>query len=111
MSFATWIRGIFGGAAVSAADSRKLSATNEADLALSVRNLPLGERGWIPLPEAAHLFSNEETLYAFGEMDDEGKRRLGDFAAQCNSEIHFAPTEARYIFGDGRTFWGWLNEV
>jgi hypothetical protein len=98
MQFAAWFRKFFGGAGVSPADLSKLSATSEATLALSICKLQRGERGWISLPEAAHLFSNEETLYAFGEMDDEGKRRLGDFAAQCNSEIHYAPTETRVYF-------------
>ena len=29
-----------------------------------------------PQSEAARLFSTEEPLYAFGDMDDDGKRRL-----------------------------------
>ena len=33
------------------------------------------------MSEAMHLFSNEAADYAFGEMDDEGKFRLGEFAA------------------------------
>src|SRR5689334_2393609 len=49
--------------------------------------------------EAGCLFQKRQVcflkkaLYAFGEMDGEGKRRLGDFAAQSNSEIQFTPTE------------------
>ncbi len=43
----------------------------------SVNGIPADvERGWIRLSEAAHLFSPEEPNYAFGDMDDEGKRRL-----------------------------------
>ena len=56
MSVTAWLRKVFGGAAVSPADSRKLSTKNEAALAQSTRNLPHGERGWISLPESADLF-------------------------------------------------------
>jgi hypothetical protein len=72
MKLGAWFRKFFGGAAVSPADLSKLSATNEATLALSIRNLQRGERGWISLPEAAHLFSNKETAVCVRRI---GRRR------------------------------------
>jgi hypothetical protein len=37
---------------------------------------------------------------AFGEMDDAGKRRIGEFAAYLihRSELNFMPTEGRVYF-------------
>jgi hypothetical protein len=98
MGFADWVRSIFQNAAATPADIRKLSAANETALAGSIGNLPLGERGWIALPEAAFLFSTQRTQYAFGEMDHEGKRRLDEFAAKCKCEVQFVPTEGRVYF-------------
>jgi hypothetical protein len=43
-----------------------LPATSKEALSSSLQNLLLGERGWIRLSEAAHLFSPD---YAFGDMD------------------------------------------
>jgi hypothetical protein len=36
--------------------------------------------------------------YAFGELDDDGKTRLAQFAAQYRSTPDFRPTEGRIYF-------------
>ena len=56
-------------------------ASNETALAASIHNLRLEESGWIMLKEAKELFSEMDDQYAFGEMDDQGKRNLESFAA------------------------------
>jgi hypothetical protein len=94
MGFTDWVRN----AAATPADICKLSAANKAALAGSIGTLPHGERGWITLPEAACIFSTQQTQYAFGEMDREGKRRLDEFAAKCKCEVQFVPTEGRVYF-------------
>ena len=92
------LRKIFGSADVIPTDVRQLPATSKEALSSSLQYLPLGERGWIRLTEAAHLFSPEEPDYAFGDMDDEGKRRLTEFGADCRCEFQFMPTEGRVYF-------------
>ena len=42
--------------------------------------LHFGQRGWITLDEAASLFSPMDDQFAFGELDDEGKRIFAEFA-------------------------------
>ncbi len=65
----------------------------------SVNGIPADvERGWIRLSEAAHLFSPEGPNYAFGDMDDEGKRRLTEFGADCRCEFQFMPTGGHVYF-------------
>jgi hypothetical protein len=76
-----WLRKLFGSADAIPADVPRLPATSERALSSSLKNLQSEERGSIALSETAHLFSNEAPDYAFGEMDDEGKFRLGEFAA------------------------------
>jgi hypothetical protein len=93
-----WIRNIFGSADVTPADAPRLFATSERAQSSSLKSLPSEGRGWITLSEATRLFSNEAPDYAFGEMDDEGKRRLGEFAAACRCEAQFMPTEGRVYF-------------
>jgi hypothetical protein len=80
-------------------DARRLNGTSEGVLAASIKLLPMGERGWITLPEAAALFSRKDNQYAFGEMD-EGKAKLGAFAAQREHrcDVQFAPIESRVYF-------------
>ena len=46
----------------------------------SLRRLHFGQRGWITLDEAASLFSPMDDQFAFGELDDEGKRIFAEFA-------------------------------
>jgi hypothetical protein len=66
-------------------DECALSGASEDALATSLEKLVGGKRGWIPLAEAAALFSTVDRQYAFGEFDDAGKDRLAAFAAdhQC----------------------------
>ena len=93
-----WLRKILGSANAIPADARRLPATSERALSSSLKNLLQGERGWVTLSEATRLFSTEEPAYAFGEIDDDGKRRLRVFAAACRSEVQFMPTEGRVYF-------------
>ena len=93
-----WLRKILGSAKAVPADVRRLPAASERTLSSSLKNVPQGERGWIALSEAARLFSTEEPQYAFGEMDDDGKRKIRVFAAACRSEVQFMPTEQRVYF-------------
>src|SRR4029077_3287568 len=67
---------IFGSSRAITRRERTLSGTNEDALASSLEKLGDGERGWIPLAQAALLFSTEDWQYAFGELDDAGKNRL-----------------------------------
>jgi hypothetical protein len=91
------LRKVFGSAVIPA-DAPRLPATSERVLSSSLKNLRLEERGWIALSEATRLFSNEGPDYAFGEMDEEGKRRLGEFASECRCEVQFMPSEGRVYF-------------
>jgi hypothetical protein len=70
----------------------------EARMGLSLQKLRSGERGWILMAQAAALFSHEKRQYAFGELDDDGKTRLAQFAAQYRSTPDFRPTEGRIYF-------------
>jgi hypothetical protein len=98
MAIGNWLNRMFGAPGATPADLRKLRAASESTLAASVRGLPAGERGWITLAEAAHLFSTADEQYAFGEMDDAGNARLADFAARCRCLPEFMPTEGRVYF-------------
>ena len=75
-----------------------LDGASESTLASSLQRLPVGERGWIPLADAAGLFSTQEREYAFGEFDDEGKNRLAQFAAEHRCLPDFRPVEGRLYF-------------
>jgi hypothetical protein len=55
-------------------DAAKLDGTTEASFARSLSALPTGERGWITFAEARTLFSTERAEYAFGELDQDGKK-------------------------------------
>jgi len=89
---------IFGPSAATPVDERALSGTSEDALASSLEKLADGERGWIPLAQAALLFSTEDRQYAFGELDDAGKNRLAIFAADHRCTPDFRPTEGRMYF-------------
>jgi hypothetical protein len=89
---------IFGPSAATPVDERALSGTSEDALASSLERLADGERGWIPLAQAALLFSTEDRQYAFGELDDAGKNRLAIFAADHRCTPDFRPTEGRMYF-------------
>jgi hypothetical protein len=93
-----WLEKLFGNAGSMPTDPPRLSAATKGTLSSSLLGLPCGERGWITLIDAARLFSTEEREYAFGEMDDEGKRRLGEFASECRCEVQFMPKEGHVYF-------------
>ena len=65
-------------------DERQLAGGTEDALGSSLQKLPSGERGWITMTQAAALFSHEEEQYAFGELDENGKTRLAQFAASID---------------------------
>ena len=69
-----------------------------AALARSLSALPPDERGWITFAEARNLFSTERPEYAFGELDQDGRKNIESFAAQHRSAISFMPIEARVYF-------------
>jgi hypothetical protein len=60
-------------------------------MGLSLQKLRSGERGWILMAQAAALFSHEKRQYAFGELDDDGKTRLAQFAARIGRHRTSAP--------------------
>jgi hypothetical protein len=78
----------------------RLSAGSASELSASLRVLPAGERGWITIPEARHLFSVKGDQYAFGDMDDQGKANLAAFAGQVEHRctFDFMPVEGRVYF-------------
>jgi hypothetical protein len=94
------IKSLFASGGSAPPDVPRLKAGNESELSVSLRALPDGERGWITLSEARHLFSRMEDQYAFGEMDDVGKSNLGAFAAQSGhrSSVDIMPVEGRVYF-------------
>ena len=77
---------------------RKLDGSSEGALARSLQQLLPGERGWITFAEARRLFSTMDEQYAFGEMDDDGKRRLASFTTEHCSDADLMPVEARVYF-------------
>ena len=98
MSIRDWLNRMFFPPGAIPADARRLSALSETDLASSLKALPVGERGWVALQEAAHLFSTKEPEYAFGETDEEGTHRLAAFAAACKCHFEFMPMQERLYF-------------
>src|SRR6516164_1026051 len=69
------IRWLFGTDAAAPSDAMKLDGTSEASLTHSLSALPPEERGWITFAEARVLFSTKDAQYAFGETDDDGRRK------------------------------------
>jgi hypothetical protein len=98
MGLVDWFRSLLSPSDATPADDRALSGTSENALGSSLDRLRPGERGWIPLADAAHLFSTEDAQYAFGELDDAGRRRLADFAAEYRCTPDFRPTVGRMYF-------------
>src|ERR1700730_12558385 len=94
------IKSRFGSSARDTPDALRLNAGIEAALSASLRALPVGERGWIPLSQARSLFSRMDDNYAFGEMDEEGKAKIASFAAyiEHRSDFDFMPVEGRVDF-------------
>jgi hypothetical protein len=98
LGFGNWLKNILSPPGATPADFPRLSSLNQSELSSSLQTLPPGERGWIALQEAAHLFSTKQPEYAFGEMDEEGSRQLAEFAAKCKCDIQFMPMEGRIYF-------------
>jgi len=76
---------------------RRLDGASEAALSASIATLVPGGRGWIALAEAWRLFSSQDRLYAFGELDEEGRTRIESFAARHHGKIDIMP-EGRVYF-------------
>jgi hypothetical protein len=93
-----WLQKVFESKSGIPAEPARLSGASEERLSSSLQKLPHGERGWINISEAAYLFSPLKPKYAFGEMDEEGQRRLGEFAAACRCKPQFMPREGRLYF-------------
>ena len=98
MGLGDLLKKLFSSASATPADAPRLPATSESALESALQRLPAGERGWITLAEAAYLFSTEEPRYAFGEMDEAGKLRLGQFSAEHRCTLNYMPTEGRVYF-------------
>src|ERR1700730_15052634 len=81
-----------------APSSRRLSASSETALAASIEGLLPGDRGWITIQDARAMFSALDDEYAFGGMDDDGKRNLASFGACAAARHQFAPVEGRFYF-------------
>jgi Flp pilus assembly pilin Flp len=97
------LRAVFGRGTPDPPDARKLAASSENELAAAIQALPVGEKGWIAFRDAWHLFSRADEPYAFGEIDDDGRRRLEAFASDLKhpSAIDFMPVEGRVYFTRG----------
>ena len=97
------LRSTFSRGTTNPPDVRRLNASSESALAASVQSLPVGEKGWIALRDAWHLFSAVDEEYAFGEMDEDGRRRLEEFAVNPmhHSAIDLMPVEGRVYFTRG----------
>jgi hypothetical protein len=91
-------RKVFGAGAAAPPDAIKLDATTEAALARSLSGLPPGERGWLTFAEARNLFSTKDDQYAFGELDEDGRKNIESFSARHQSGVSFMPVEARVYF-------------
>jgi hypothetical protein len=98
MGITSLIGKLFGADVAPPPDARKLDGTTEAALARSLSALPPDERGWITFAEARILFSTKGDQYAFGETDDDGRRKIESFAAQHQFAISFMPLEGRVYF-------------
>ena len=98
MGIRSFIGMLFGADAAVLPDATKLDGKTEAALVRSLSALPPEERGWITFAEARNLFSTKDAQYAFGETDDEGRKKIESFAAQHRAVINFMPVEGRVYF-------------
>ena len=97
-SLMSFIGKLFGAGVAAPPDAVKLDGTSEAALGRSLSALPAGVRGWITFGEARASFSTKDAEFAFGEMDDDGRKAIESFAARHKSVISFMPVEARVYF-------------
>jgi hypothetical protein len=95
-----WVKHFFSASSIEPPDALELEANSESELLSSLSRLRIGQKGWVTLGRAASLFSPMENQYAFGELDDEGKRNLSKFAAgiEHRSSFEFMPAENRVYF-------------
>jgi hypothetical protein len=99
MPLPKWLKS-FLGSDVAVPDRKRLNTTSEADLSGALKQLPIGETGWIELRDAQRLFSSAGPEYAFGDMDEQGRARLATFASnpRHRSTFDIMPTEGRVYF-------------
>ena len=95
------LKGVFRPGTPNPADVSRLKGESVTALVISLKSLTVGQRGWISLREAWRLFSpvdNEQE--AFGELDDEGRKQLEDFAAEASHrcDFNYMPVEGRLYF-------------
>ena len=80
-------------------EPRRLDGRSKPLLAASLKMLPDEEPGWITMKEAKTLFSTEDDVYGFGEMDETGKANLAAFASAAGGlQFEFMPVESRLYF-------------
>lgn len=92
------IRWLFGADAAAPPDAMALDGTTGPRLSLLVGIATGQAREWITFAEARILFSTKGAQYAFGEMDQDGRKNIETFAAQERSVINFMPAEKRVYF-------------
>ena len=97
MGLADWFRSLLGSSDATPVDDPVLAGTSENALSSSLDRLRPGERGWIPLADAARLLSTEDAQYAFGQIRRRNER-LADFAAEHRCTPDFRPTVGRMYF-------------
>jgi hypothetical protein len=85
-----WMKSIFTPNLPEPPSPLKLGANSESELSSSLRRLSIGQWAWITLDEAASLFSPMEAQkYAFGGLDDEGRKNLAEFASRIEHRSSF----------------------
>jgi hypothetical protein len=93
-------RAFYSCGSIEAPSARRLDGRSKALLTASIKMLPFKERGWITSKEARLLFSPMDDQYAFGEMDELGKRNLSTFVSEAigGCLFEFMPVEERVYF-------------
>jgi hypothetical protein len=76
MSWGSWWKSLFRQHSIVVPTPRRLDGRSKKLLEHSIKMLPYDEPGWITSKEAKSLFSPVEDQYAFGEMDEVGKRNI-----------------------------------
>ena len=77
---------------------RQLDAGSVSTLAATIGRLRPREQGWIALSAGQRLFSSMQADYAFGEMDEEGRASIADFADRAAASFSIMPVEGRIYF-------------
>jgi hypothetical protein len=98
MGLFNYLKALFG-AAPPPPVSRRLDGRSVMLLTASLKLLSVEEPGWITMKEAKTLFSTEDDVYGFGEMDETGKANLAAFASAAGGlQFEFMPVESRLYF-------------